>query len=80
MPPDLDELMSRSECAAWLRVSERGLADKSSGLRPTIPAVRLGFRSIRYHPRTILAVLAARAGVAPEIIAAGYSIEARRAR
>ena len=73
-------MLTRSECAVWLRVSGRWLAENSSCMRSTIPAVRLGFRSVRYHPRTILAVFAARAGVAPQIIAAGYGIETRGAK
>jgi len=60
-------------------MTERELVLKSSGSRPLIPVFRIGQRTPRYHPRTILAALAARAGVPAEVIAASYGIEGRKA-
>ena len=65
--PGLDDMIDAAQCAAWLNISERTLAAKSGKVRPEIPCFRMG-PVRRYHPRTIIAVMAGRAGVAPLVI------------
>jgi hypothetical protein len=63
---DLDALLEPWEMARVARVTPRFLADKTrSGV---IPSVRLGGK-VRYHLRTVHAVLARRAAVPNEVIA-----------
>lgn len=65
--PGLDDMISPEQCAAWLGISVRELHAKSQVSRPEIPAFRVGSQK-RFHPRTVLAVLASRAGVSSRII------------
>jgi hypothetical protein len=65
---NLDDMLTRKEAAAWLRLSERQLVARTLGRRPKIPAFRLSRECLLFHPRTIIAKLATDAGVAPEII------------
>lgn len=71
----LDSMLKPSECAAWLRISKRELGENTTGHNPKIPAFSLGHKTKRFHPRTILAVLAKRSGVPLETIAASYGIQ-----
>lgn len=73
----LDSLLTPAQCAKWLKVSKRELGENTRGHNPKIPAFSLGHKTKRFHPRTILAVLAKRAGVNVETIAASYGIETK---
>jgi hypothetical protein len=56
---DLDALHEPVPTANWLNISKRILLD---GVRKgKIPVVRLNARTLRFHPRTILAKLTASA-------------------
>lgn len=70
----LDDLIDREPCAAWLGVASTWLAQDAMKASPKIPCFSLGHKTKRYHPRTILTVLAKRAGVSLEIIAASYGV------
>lgn len=71
----LDGMLTRTQAAQWLQMSERELAAKSLGLRPKVPAFRVGSqRTIRYHPRTILAKFAKDAGLPLEVVAASFGM------
>ena len=70
---DIDKLLTPTECAEWLQISTGVLSEQSQGRRARIPAIHITQRSVRYHPRTILAKFAAEGGVAPEIIAAAFA-------
>lgn len=72
--PDLDEMLPLDEAASWLRMTPDVLMGKTKGHRPLIPAFKLNQRVIRFHPRTVIAKLAADAGVDPEVIAASFGI------
>jgi hypothetical protein len=70
--PHLDEILSREQCAAWLGVAVRYLAEDAMSGAPKIPAFKPSHKVVRYHPRTILAKMAFDAGVPLQIIAASY--------
>lgn len=71
---NIDAMLKRKEAAAWLRISEDELRQKSTGPDAVIPVFQLGQRTQLYHPRTILASEARRAGVPVEVIAASFGI------
>jgi hypothetical protein len=71
----LDDLLDPATCAKWMKISRRELGENASGHNPKIPPFNLGHKTKRFHPRTILAVLAKRAGVPLETIAASYGIQ-----
>ena len=48
----LDALLTPSEAADWLGVSEHTLL--ASARQKTIPSIRLNKRVIRFHPRAII--------------------------
>ena len=75
LPPGatLDSLLTLEEAAAWLRQHPRILVTKTKGRRPKIPAFWENQRVVRFHPRTILAKLAADAGVPSEVVAASLA-------
>lgn len=75
---NLDDMLTQEEAAAWLKMPLRALALKSRGRKPMIPAFRVGDRSPRYHPRTILAKLAKDAGVPMDLLAASHGITASK--
>lgn len=64
----LDRMLTVDEAAEWLRMSVPGLRLKCRGRKPAIPVFRLNARVWLFHPRTILAKLAADAGVEPEVL------------
>jgi hypothetical protein len=66
----LDALLSLDDAATWLGISAQRLRAKTIGRRPPVPAFRLNRRVMVFHPRTILAKMAADAGVSAEVIAA----------
>jgi excisionase family DNA binding protein len=67
---DIDVLLTPAEMARVARITPRYLADKTrSGV---IPAFKLGGK-IRYHLRTVHAVLARRGGVPRDLIAAMFN-------
>lgn len=72
----LDELLSLADAAEWFRLAPRKLSLKSKGPRAKIPGFWLNSRTVRFHPRTIIAKLAKDAGVAPETIAASMGLRA----
>lgn len=74
---DLDEILDAEQAAKWLKMSTETLLSKSRGKRAMIPGFWLNSRVLRFHPRTVVSVLAARAGVSPEIIAASFGIQAK---
>lgn len=49
----LDSMLEPKQCAKWLNIHERELGEKYR--KGTIPAAKLGHRTLRFHPRTILA-------------------------
>lgn len=55
-PTDLDRLMTITEGADWLRMARKTLLNNIR--RKRIPCVRINDRSVRIHPRTVLAALA----------------------
>ena len=71
---DLDQMLDISGACVWLKMGRRQLLAKCVGRKPIIPVFRLSERSMRFHPRTIIAKLAADAGVSPEIIAASLNM------
>lgn len=75
LPPGatLDSFLTLAEAAQWLGQHPRVLVAKTKGRRPVIPAFWENRRVVRFHPRTILAKLAADAGVAPEVVAASLA-------
>lgn len=74
--PTLDSMLKRSEAAKWLGMSEYTLREKALGPEAYIPVFREGQGFERYHPRTIIATLARRAGVPMDVIAASFGKEA----
>lgn len=70
----LDEMLTLEQAAQWLGMNPRVLAQKSRGRKPIIPAFRLGHRLVRFHRRTVIAKLAADAGVSPEVIQKGMGL------
>lgn len=49
----LDSMLEPEQCAVWLQIPERELGDKYR--HGKIPAAKIGHKTIRYNPRTILA-------------------------
>jgi hypothetical protein len=76
-PPQLDDFLSVEECSAWLGISVKTLLKKSKGRAPVIPAFRVGHKTLRYHPRTIIAKLAKDSGVHPDVISASFGLMQR---
>jgi hypothetical protein len=72
--PRLDEMLTREQCAAWLGVTARYLAEDAMSSGPKIPAFKPSHKVIRYHPRTVLAKMAFDAGVPLQIIAASHGV------
>ena len=67
----LDDMLEPQAAAAWLKMSRSDLMKKiRAGI---IPAFRLGHKTLRVHPRTIIAKLAMDAGVNREAIEASFS-------
>lgn len=73
-PVDLDAMLTVEQAAKWLQMSVETLRAKSKGRRAIVPAFRLNSQLIRYHPRTILAVMAREAGVPLDLIAASMGM------
>lgn len=75
LPPGatLDSILTLEEAAEWLGQNPRVLLTKTKGRRPRIPAFWDNQRFVRFHPRTIIAKLAADAGVSPEVLAASLA-------
>jgi len=72
--PQLDEMLTREQCAEWLGVTARYLAEDAMSGAPKIPAFKPSHKVVRYHPRTVLAKMAFDAGVPLQIIAASHGI------
>lgn len=49
----MDAMLLLDEAAEWLRMTPRELSRQAKA--GTIPCVRLSARSVRFHPRTIIA-------------------------
>lgn len=75
--PWLDEMLDADSAASWLKISRRELLDKSRGRKPVVPGFHIGPRTLRFHPRTIIACLATREGVDPQTIAASMVLTAK---
>lgn len=71
-PINVDAILDCAACAEWLGVTVEWLADDALKHSRAIPVFRLGHETIKYHPRTILAVLAKREGLSESIIAASF--------
>ena len=71
----LDDMLKAPEAAKWLQMSTRELLAKAQGRRAAIPGFWLNDRVVRFHPRTIIARLAADSGVDPEVIAASLNLK-----
>ena len=70
--PDLDAMLTREQAAQWLQVTPRWLAEDAMKRRPSIPVFKPGHATARYHPRTIIATLAKRAGVQEDLITVSF--------
>ena len=68
--PQLDEMLTRQQCASWLGVEEEWLKRNTDKIVPFKP----GHKTALYHPRTILAKMAFDAGIPLQIIAASHGI------
>jgi hypothetical protein len=73
IPIHLDDLLARRDAAKWLGVSDRWLAEDARSRSPRVPVFKVGRNSL-YHPRTVLATFANRAGVVAEVIAASHGV------
>lgn len=69
----LDAMLDTRQAAKWLGLRERELLAKCKGRKPAIPGFWINRRVVRFHPRTIVAKLAADAGVAVEVITASLN-------
>lgn len=67
---NLDQLLAPDSAARWLGIPERELLAKAR--TGCIPKFELGPKTLRFHPRTVLAHLAHKAGVNQETIAASF--------
>jgi hypothetical protein len=76
----LDTIMDADEAAKWLGMCKAKVLKAASGPRPKIIGFRINERVIRFHPRTVLAKLAADAKVPLEIIAASYGNQPDRGK
>lgn len=76
--PELDQLLETKDAAKWLGMRERDLRARSKGKRAKIPGFWINCQVVRFHPRTILAKLAADAGVDPEVIAASMNLKGEK--
>lgn len=65
-------MLEPDAAAKWLRLTKRDLLEKAR--LEIIPKFSIGVKTLRFHPRTIIAKLASDAGVTPQIIAASFSI------
>lgn len=72
--PFLDSMIDREQCASWLKLSPAWLAMDAQLPQPAIPVFKLGHKTLRYHPRTVLATLAQRARVSPVTIGASFGL------
>lgn len=75
LPAHLDDFLSVEDAAAWLGISVKTLLKKSKGRAPVIPAFRVGHKTLRYHPRTIIAKLAKDSGVDHDVISASFGLQ-----
>jgi hypothetical protein len=69
--PALDDMLTKEQAAAWLKMTEPKLAAESQ----SIPPFKISHKVVRYHPRTIIASLANRAKVPAHVIAASFGID-----
>lgn len=70
----LDDMLKLEEASEWLRMNTDDLAARSKGRKPKIPGFWFNQRVVRFNPRTVIAKLAADAGVEPAVIAAMFSV------
>lgn len=73
----LDDLLTVDEAAKWLHLSPREVLAKSKGRCATIRGYWINRRVVRFHPRVVLAEMAAQAGVKPEVIAASFNLSVK---
>jgi hypothetical protein len=74
-PVHLNDMLKLEEASAWLKMNKKDLAIRSKGRKPKIPAFWFNERVVRFNPRTVIAKLAADAGVDPAVIQAMLAIE-----
>jgi hypothetical protein len=67
-------MLTRTQCAAWLGVSERWLAEDSRKSKPEVPVFQLGFKTALYHPRSIIAYRQGKAGFSLMMTAASFGL------
>jgi hypothetical protein len=67
----LDDMLDPDSAAKWLKLSKRDFLEKARIGK--IPTFSIGAKTLRFHPRTIIAKLASDAGVSFQIIAASFS-------
>lgn len=70
--PFIDRMLTAEEAAQWLGMTKRSLLAKSKGRWSSIPAVWLNARTVRFHPRTIIAKRAQDSGARPEFVSAMF--------
>lgn len=68
---NLDDFLKPDTAAKWLGISEQDLSRKYR--QGKIPGIKLGHRTVRYHPRTVITKLAMDSGVSPKVIATMFS-------
>lgn len=68
----LDEMMTPERAASWLQISMETLMEKYR--KKQIPGAAIGHRTVRFHPRTVIAKLAFDGGVSPKVIAAMFNM------
>jgi hypothetical protein len=66
----LDEMLDRELCASWLGLEVGWMARNTDKIIPFKP----GHKTVKYHPRTVLAKMAFDAGVPLQLIAASYGV------
>ena len=57
----LDDMLEPEPAAKWLKITKRDLLEKSR--QRLIPVFELGPKTLRFHPRTIIAFFSRKAGL-----------------
>ena len=65
-------MLHLDEAAKWLGMKSVELSTRSRSPGGSIPAFRINGKTVRYHPRTIIAKLAHDSGVPLEAIGASF--------
>lgn len=70
--PFLDRMLTSTEAAEWMGMSERELLAKSKGRNPSIAGFWFNERVVRFHPRSVIAHMAKNAGITPVEVASMF--------